>query len=253
MEKIYLGVELGSTRIKAVLATRNGKVKSVAAYHWENILTDGLWSYPEGQFAKGLQSCLADCLSNYEGTPVIAGMGVSAMMHGYIALDKNGDLLVPFRTWRNTNTGAAAEELTTLFGFNIPLRWSISHLYQSILNDEPHVKDIAYVTTLSGYIHYKLTGEKVLGIGDASGMFPIDERTGDFCGEMLEKFDTLIADKNYPWKIRDILPKVLKAGEKAGSITAEGAKYLGIPELSVGLPLCPPEGDAETGDRKSVV
>ena len=178
----------------------------------------------------------------------VAAMGFSAMMHGYMALDRDDQLLVPFRTWRNTITGQAAEALTQRFRFNIPQRWSIAHLYQAMLNGEKHVKDIAYLTTLAGYVHYKLTGRKVLGVGEASGMFPIDSAKCDYDEGMMASFDTLAAEGGYPWKLRDILPGVLCAGEEAGTLTAEGAKLLDpTGALQAGIPLCPPEGDAGTG------
>ena len=178
----------------------------------------------------------------------LAGIGFSAMMHGYMAFDKEGTLLVPFRTWRNTITGQAAEELTELFQYNIPQRWSIAHLYQAILNKEEHVKDVAYFTTLSGYIHWQLTGQKVLGVGDASGMFPIDPATSDFYDGMIEKFDKLVEDRGYSWKLREIMPKVLCAGDDAGCLTEEGVKLLDpTGTLQAGIPVCPPEGDAGTG------
>lgn len=170
------------------------------------------------------------------------------MMHGYLPFDEKGDILVPFRTWRNTNTGAAAAKLSELFVYNIPLRWSISHLYQAILNGEPHVKDIKYLTTLAGYIHWKLTGENVLGVGDASGMLPVDPATKTYCADMVKKFDNLVAPEGYPWKLLDILPKSIVAGEPAGCLTEEGARRLDVSgHLRAGVPLCPPEGDAGTG------
>ena len=178
----------------------------------------------------------------------LAAIGISAMMHGYMPFGSNEEILVPFRTWRNTNTGKAAAELSELFVYNIPLRWSISHLYQAILNGEPHVKDINYLTTLAGYIHWQLTGEKVLGVGDASGMIPVDPSTKDYSKEMVEKFDKLIEPNGYPWKLLDIMPKVLVAGQNAGTLTAEGAMRLDVSgHLKPGIPFCPPEGDAGTG------
>ena len=246
--KTYIGMELGSTRIKSVLIDEKGRVEASGSYTWENQLENGLWTYAESEIWKGVQESFSALMKDYGKPLELSAMGFSGMMHGYIALDKDGHLLVPFRTWRNTNTGEAAETLTKAFGFNIPMRWSIAHLYQAILNDEPHIKDIAYLTTLSGYVHYKLTGEKVLGVGEASGMFPIDSRTCTFDAKMLDTFDELITEKGYPWKIRDILPNVLPAGTEAGKLTEEGAKLLDRSgALKAGIPFCPPEGDAGTG------
>lgn len=248
MEKIYLGMELGSTRIKSVLIDEQGRVEASGSYTWENKLENGLWTYAEKDIWKGVRDSFSALIKDYGKPLELSAMGFSGMMHGYITLDKDDNLLVPFRTWRNTNTGEAAEALTKAFAFNIPMRWSIAHLYQAILNDEPHVKDVAYLTTLAGYVHYKLTGEKVLGVGEASGMFPIDGTTCGFDAAMLNKFDALIETKHYPWKIRDILPKVLPAGTSAGKLTETGAKLLDKSgSLQAGIPLCPPEGDAGTG------
>ena len=201
-----------------------------------------------------MQDCYADLRSNvkklYDGIEIesLAAIGVSAMMHGYMPFNEKEEILVPFRTWRNTNTGRAAAELSELFVYNIPLRWSISHLYQAILNNETHVKDIKFLTTLAGYVHWQITGEKVLGIGDASGMLPIDPATNNYSAEMVEKFDNLIAPKEYNWKLEDILPKVLSAGENAGVLTPEGSRKLDVSShLKAGIPVCPPEGDAGTG------
>ena len=219
----------------------------------ENQLVDGLWTYSKELIWFGLQQCYADLRADVRKQydveiERLGAIGISAMMHGYMPFDKEGSLLVPFRTWRNTNTGPAAAELSKLFVYNIPLRWSISHLYQAILNGEEHVPQIAYFTTLAGYIHWKLTGEKVLGVGDASGMLPIDPATGNYRADMVEKFEKLVEKKGFPWKLRDILPKVLGAGEKAGFLTETGAKRLDISgHLQAGVPLCPPEGDAGTG------
>ncbi len=251
--KAVLGIELGSTRIKAVLIGEDHTPIASGDHGWENRLEDGNWTYSLDDIWTGLRdsykNLAADVKEKY-GVPLkkIGSIGFSAMMHGYMAFDKEGDLLVPFRTWRNSTTGPAAEKLIDLFRYNIPLRWSIAHLYQSILNEEEHVKDVAYFTTLSGYIHWKLTGEKALGIGDASGMFPIDVEKKDFNEEMIRKFDDLVAEKNYPWKLREIMPKVMVAGESAGVLTEEGARLLDESgELEAGIPLCPPEGDAGTG------
>ncbi len=250
---VILGIEFGSTRIKSVLIDRDHKVIASGSHEWENDYVNGIWTYSEEAILSGLQASYADLKRNVlreTGTPLkkIAAMGVSAMMHGYLPFDSSMKLLVPFRTWRNTITGEAAEKLTRLFSFNMPQRWSLSHLYQAVLNDEPHVKDIRFLTTLSGWIHYLLTGRKVLGVGDASGMMPIDSDTCDFDSRMISSFDTLISAKNYPWKLKDILPSVLSAGEYAGNLTAEGARLLDPSgELEPGCPLCPPEGDAGTG------
>ena len=251
--KAILGIELGSTRIKAVLIDQENKPIAQGSHSWENQLVDGLWTYSLDAIWHGLQDCYADLRTNVQkqyGIEIesLAAMGVSAMMHGYMAFNEKAEILAPFRTWRNTNTGRAAAELSELFVYNIPLRWSISHLYQAILNDEPHIKDIHYLTTLAGYVHWQLTGEKVLGIGDASGMLPIDTSTKDYSAQMIEKFDKLIAPKGYGWKVKDILPKVLLAGADAGMLTTEGAKRLDVSgHLKAGIPVCPPEGDAGTG------
>lgn len=249
--KTYLGIELGSTRIKAVLIAPDYTSIASSDYGWENKYKDGYWTYDIEDVWTGLQSVFASLSQNIKneyGVSLkrVASMGFSAMMHGYITLDKDNNLLVPFRTWRNTTTGKAASELTEKFNFNIPQRWSIAHLYQAMLNGEKHVKDISFLTTLVGYIQYMLTGKKVLGIGEASGMFPIDSEINDYNNKMLDIFDGLASDM--PWKIRDILPKVLNAGEDAGVLTAEGAKLLDpTGTLEAGIPLCPPEGDAGTG------
>lgn len=251
--KAILGIEFGSTRIKAVLIDESNKPIAQGCHEWENSLVDGLWTYSIEEIWYGLQDCYANLLKDVKAQydcviEHLSAIGISAMMHGYMAFDENGKILVPFRTWRNTNTGKAAAELSELFVYNIPLRWSISHLYQCILEGNEHVKDIKYLTTLAGYIHWQLTGEKVLGIGDASGMLPIDSTTKDYNSEMVEKFDKLIQGKGYPWKLIDILPKVLCAGEHAGTLTDEGAKRLDVSgNLKGGIPLCPPEGDAGTG------
>ena len=251
--KAILGIEFGSTRIKSVLFNSNHEVIASGSHEWENDYVDGIWTYSEEAILSGLQSSYADLkkdvFTRYQiKLTKIAGLGISAMMHGYLPFDSGMNLLVPFRTWRNTITGQAAEELTNLFSFNMPQRWSLSHLYQAILNDESHVKDITFLTTLAGWIHYLLTGEKVLGVGDASGMMPIDSDTCTYDASMVSAFDKLIADKKFPWKLADILPRVLVAGENAGYLTEKGAALLD-PEgdLEPGCPLCPPEGDAGTG------
>ncbi|MEY8481903.1 FGGY-family carbohydrate kinase [Lachnospiraceae bacterium 48-21] len=251
--KAVLGIELGSTRIKAVLIDENHTPIASGDHEWENRLENGNWTYSLDDIWAGLrhsyQNLAADVQNKYGATiRKIGAIGFSAMMHGYMAFDKDGKLLVPFRTWRNSTTGPAAEELTRLFQYNIPIRWSIAHLYQAILNGEDHVKDVAYFTTLAGYIHWKLTGVKALGIGDASGMFPIDVEKKDFNEEMIRKFDELVEEKHFSWKLRDIMPKVMVAGEEAGVLTEEGAKLLDESgNLEAGVPLCPPEGDAGTG------
>ena len=251
--KTALGIEFGSTRIKAVLVNETGEPIASGAHDWENRLEDGIWTYSLDDIWTGLTDCygrLAEDVKEKYDTVItsLAAIGFSGMMHGYMAFDAAGELLVPFRTWRNTITEEAAEKLTEAFSYNIPQRWSIAHLYQAILNKEEHVKDVAFFTTLAGYIHWKLTGRKVLGVGEASGMFPIDAKTRDYNQTMIDKFDALVAPKGYPWKLREILPKVLVAGEAAGTLSAEGAKLLDKSgNLSAGIPLCPPEGDAGTG------
>lgn len=252
--KAILGIELGSTRIKAVLIDEENKPIAQGSHTWENQLVDGLWTYSIDAIWSGLQDCYADLRSNVKSMygdieiESLAAIGVSAMMHGYMPFDEKGEILVPFRTWRNTNTGGAAAILSDLFVYNIPLRWSISHLYQAILDNEAHVKDIKFLTTLAGYVHWQITGEKVLGIGDASGMLPIDPATNNYSAEMVAKFDNLLLPKEYGWKLEDILPKVLSAGENAGVLTAEGSKKLDASgHLKAGIPVCPPEGDAGTG------
>ena len=250
MKKI-LGIELGSTRIKAVLIDENINVIAQGSYEWENALVDGLWSYSLTDVEKGLQTSYSYLLSDYkekfgEILTDIDAIGISAMMHGYLAFDKNDALLVPFRTWRNTNAEKAASELTELFEFNVPMRWSVSHYYQAIIDGEKHVKDVSFLTTLAGYVHYKLTGKKVLGIGDASGMFPISEK--NYNTEMLCKFNALLKEKGINTPFEHILPKVLVAGESAGTLTDEGAKWLDLTgNLKSGCILCAPEGDAGTG------
>lgn len=248
-----MGLEFGSTRIKAVLIDESHHPIASGDYEWENRLENGIWTYSLEDIWTGLKvsykNLMTDVQSKYGVTlKKIGAIGFSAMMHGYLAFDKDGNLLVPFRTWRNGITGEAAEKLTELFDYNIPQRWSIAHLYQAILNGEEHVEKIAYITTLAGYIHWKLTGEKVLGIGDASGMFPIDPKTKNYDAKMLQKFTDLIAEKEYPWKIAEILPEVKVAGETAGTLTEEGAALLDESgNLEAGVLLCPPEGDAGTG------
>ncbi len=251
--KAVLGIEFGSTRIKAVLIDDKHTPIASGSHEWENRLQDNIWTYSMDDIWTGLQDCYQDLARDVKekyDTEIrqLGAIGFSAMMHGYMAFDERGEILVPFRTWRNSITEEASVELTKLFDFNIPQRWSVAHLYQAILNGEEHVRDIRFQTTLAGYVHWKLTGEKVLGVGDASGMFPIDIATGQFNRKMAEQFDNKVADKKYPWKIMDIFPQVLSAGEAAGTLTAAGAKLLdpsGV--LQPGCPLCPPEGDAGTG------
>ncbi len=253
LESAILGIELGSTRIKAVLIDENHLPIASGSYAWENDLVDGVWTYPLEKAVAGVRACYADLAADVQrkfGQPLrrIAAMGISGMMHGYLVLDKDGNQIAPFRTWRNTITGPAASELTQLFQFNIPQRWSIAHLYQAILNGEAHVKDIARLTTLSGYIHSLLTGEDCIGVGEASGMFPYDDEAGDFDAARIAQFDTLTAKYGYPWCLRQILPRVRRAGEPAGILTEAGAALLDeTGNLQSGIPFCPPEGDAGTG------
>ena len=248
-----LGIELGSTRIKAVLTDKRGAVLAVGAFDWENRLENGIWTYSMDEVWAGLRACYAALVTNVQAKyrltlETIGAIGVSAMMHGYLPFDKNGNQLAAFRTWRNTITGQAAEKLTELLGFNIPQRWSIAHIYQAMLNREKHVADLDFVTSLAGYIHYSLTGERVIGIGDASGVFPVDSTALDYDEGMVKKFDVLAAQAAYPWRLRQILPRVLCAGEFAGTLTAEGAARLDpTGTLKPGIPLAPPEGDAGTG------
>jgi sugar (pentulose or hexulose) kinase len=248
-----LGIEFGSTRIKAILIGEDHTPIASGSHDWENQYENGVWTYSLEDVWEGLQDSyrkLSSEVSANFSTPLktIGAIGFSAMMHGYMAFDKNGNLLVPFRTWRNTMTEQASRQLTDIFQFNIPQRWSIAHLYQAILNREPHIREISYLTTLAGYVHWKLTGEKVLGIGEASGMFPIDSRTNAYEPHMIEQFNKQLEAENLPWKIQDILPKVLAAGDAAGVLTEEGARLLDpTGQLPAGIPLCPPEGDAGTG------
>ena len=251
--KAILGIEFGSTRIKAVLIDEENKPIAQGSHEWENQLVDGLWTYSTEAIWYGLQDCYAelrkDVMKQYDvEIEALAAIGFSAMMHGYMAFNERQEILVPFRTWRNTNTGKAAAELSELFNYNIPLRWSISHLYEAILDNEEHVADIKYLTTLAGYVHWQVTGQFVLGVGDASGMIPVDPNTKTYDATMVEKFDKLIAPKGFSWKLLDILPKSLNAGESAGFLTPEGAKRLDVSgHLKPGIPVCPPEGDAGTG------
>jgi len=251
--KLNLGIELGSTRIKSVLIDEKFQPIAVGNHNWENKLVNGVWTYDLADVWSGLQASYADLAKNYGelyGKPLseISGIGISAMMHGYLPIDKAGNVLTEFRTWRNTSTGKAAGILGERFGCNIPLRWSIAHLYQAILNEEEHVKNIDLITTLAGYVHWSLTGERVLGIGDASGMFPIDSEKLGYNDDMMGIFTGLVTDNSFGWKLQDILPKVSIAGESAGQLTEAGAKLLdpsGV--LRPGISFCPPEGDAGTG------
>lgn len=253
LKNCVLGMELGSTRIKAVLVDENHEILAAGSHQWENRLEHGIWTYHLEDIREGVQYCyrkLAEQVREEHGQEIttLGAIGISAMMHGYMVFDKAGELLSPFRTWRNTMTEEAADKLTEAFDFHIPQRWSIAHLYHSIINNEEHVKDIDYMTTLEGYIHWLLTGEKVLGIGECAGMFPVDSTVMDFDGERIAVFDDLVAEKGYPWKLKDILPKCLVAGEDAGRLTEAGARFLDpVGHLKPGVLLCPPEGDAGTG------
>ncbi|MDR2343235.1 MAG: ATPase [Spirochaetaceae bacterium] len=256
--KTFLGIELGSTRIKAVLINEDYTQAAGGSYGWENRLENGIWTYHLDEVWEGLRGSFQDLRGDVDkryGIPLVrvGAIGISAMMHGYLAFDDEGGLLVPFRTWRNTCTEEAARVLSEQFHFNIPQRWSIAHLYQAILNGEGHVKDIAFFTTLAGYVHWKLTGEKVLGIGDASGMFPVDSGTKTYDAGMMRQFDALVRKAGLGLRLSGMLPKVLCAGESAGVLSAEGARLLdpggSFPQggIQAGIPLCPPEGDAGTG------
>ena len=251
--RAVLGIELGSTRIKAVLIGEKNEPIAQGDHEWENRLDNGIWTYTQEDIWKGLRECYASLSTNVEkefGVKLnkLAAIGISAMMHGYLAFNQKDELLVPFRTWRNTITEEASEALTELFGYHIPQRWSIAHLYQAILNGEEHVKDVSFFTTLSGYVHWQLTGKKVLGVGDVSGMFPVNSETADYQQGMLEQFDELVKPNGFSWKLKDILPQSLRAGEEAGTLTEEGARLLDpTGTLAAGIPLCPPEGDAGTG------
>ena len=248
-----LGIEFGSTRIKAVLIGKEHTPIASGSHDWENRYESGVWSYSLEDVWTGLQDSyrkLCNEILNKYDTPLqtMGAIGFSAMMHGYLAFDQAENLLVPFRTWRNTMTEQAAIELSEIFQFNIPQRWSIAHLYQAILNKEPHVRDVRYLTTLAGYVHWQLTGQKVLGVGDASGMFPIDSQTNGYDARMTGLFNQRIEAEKLPWKLQDILPAVLVAGDAAGVLTEAGARLLDpTGQLQAGIPLCPPEGDAGTG------
>lgn len=248
-----LGIELGSTRIKAVLIGPDHTPLAVGSSSWENQFVDRLWTYSLDAVWEGLQTCYADLVADVRaqhGVDLVGvgSLGISAMMHGYLVFDADGELLTPFRTWRNTNTGDAVERLSTEFAHSIPHRWSIAHLYQAVLDAEDHVPAIAHLTTLAGYVHWQLTGEQVLGVGDASGMFPIDVAAGDYDAALVQRFDELVSDRRLPWRLTDLLPTVRRAGESAGTLTEQGAALLDPSRtLRPGAPLCPPEGDAGTG------
>ena len=251
--KTTLGIEFGSTRIKSVLIDETFQPIAAGSHNWENRHIDNVWTYTIEDIWTGVQDSYRNLCSDVKEKyntelKTIGAIGVSAMMHGYLVFDKNEELLTPFRTWRNTITEQASRELTELFSYTIPQRWSIAHLYQAILNNEPHVSEIAFQTTLAGYVHWKLTGEKVMGVGEASGMFPIDLATKNYNGKMLTQFEELIAPKGFPWKLPQLLPKVLMAGDNAGALTEDGARLLDpTGTLQSGIPFCPPEGDAGTG------
>lgn len=251
--KTVLGIEFGSTRIKAVLIGEDHTPIASGSHDWENRYENGVWTYSLDDIWSGLQDCFQKLSRDVEvmyAVPLssIGAFGLSGMMHGYMAFDHDNNLLVPFRTWRNTTTAEASLELTDLFEFNIPQRWSIAHLYQAILNKEAHIRDIRYLTTLAGYVHWKLTGKKVLGVGEASGMFPIDSNSNDYDARLIDLFDKRIETGNLPWILRDILPAILVSGENAGVLSPEGANLLDPSgQLQAGIPLCPPEGDAGTG------
>ena len=251
--KTALGIEFGSTRIKAVLIDENYRTIAAGFHDWENRLENGLWTYSLDDIRLGLQNSFRNMVSDVKNRydtelNSVGAIGISAMMHGYLAFDEKGNLLAPFRTWRNTMTKQSAEELSALFQFNIPQRWSIAHFYQAILNKEPHVQNVAFMTSLAGYVHWKLTGEKTLGLNDASGVFPVDSNTNAYDEKMLQQFDTLVSAHSFNRKTKDILPNIVCAGKKAGILSAEGAKLLD-PEgrIKAGIPFCPPEGDAGTG------
>ncbi|MGN0644528.1 xylulokinase [Gemmiger sp.] len=252
-KKCALGLEFGSTRIKAVLIGPDFAPLAQGDFAWENQLDHGIWTYPQQEILHGLQAAYAALAADVQGKfglplTTVGCIGISAMMHGYLAFDRAGNLLVPFRTWRNTVTGPAAEELTALLGFNIPQRWSVAHLDQAILNGEEHLARLDFFTTLAGYIHWQLTGRKVVGVGDAAGMFPIDPAAMDYDAAMLEQFDALAASRGFGRRLKELLPAVLPAGADAGALTPAGARLLdptGV--LQPGIPFCPPEGDAGTG------
>ena len=253
LQQTVLGLELGSTRIKAILLDEHHLPVASGSFDWENLLVDGIWTYSMDAVHAGVQACFASLARDVEEKfgqklTTVGAMGVSGMMHGYLPFDRDGNQLAAFRTWRNTITGQAAGILSEAFGFNIPQRWSVAHLYQAVLNGEDHLPRLDYLTTLAGYIHWRLTGRKVLGVGEASGMFPIDSDRMDYNQAMIDRFDDLTAPKGYGWKLRDVLPQVLCAGADAGCLTEEGARFLDpTGTLQAGIPMAPPEGDAGTG------
>ena len=253
IENAVLGIELGSTRIKAVLIDEKHIPVASGSHEWENRLENGIWTYSMEDIVNGIRDCYADLKKNVKeqfGVTLtkVSAMGVSAMMHGYLPFDENWELLSPFRTWRNTITGEAAEKLTAAFAFNIPQRWSIAHLYQAILNGEEHLPRLRHLTTLAGFVHHVFTGEDIVGVGEASGIFPIDSDCLDYDAKMVRIFDGLIAPSGYDWTLKQVLPRVLPAGEKAGTLTEQGARFLDpAGDLEAGIPVAPPEGDAGTG------
>ena len=251
---VVLGIELGSTRIKAIaLAASTGTVIATGGFDWENRLEDGIWTYHLDEVEHGLQSCygsLVESIHRQYGCRIhrFAAIGISAMMHGYLAFNKDGQLLAPFRTWRNTCTQEAATILSKEFNFNVPQRWSIAHLYQLMLDKASHLQQLDFLTTLAGYVHWRLTGKRVLGIGDASGMFPVDGEAGNYDATMMATFNGFVEKSGFSWRLEKILPQVLKAGDSGGQLTDSGAKWLDpTGMLEAGIPLCPPEGDADTG------
>ena len=252
-QAIIMGMELGSTRIKAVLIGPDNSPLASGGHGWENSRIDEIWTYPLEEVLSGIAAAYADLKNDVQKKYGInlrsfAAGGFSAMMHGYLPFNASNELIAPFRTWRNNITGQAAKELTDLLHYPVPQRWSIAHLHQAVLNGEDHVGEIAYLTTLAGYVHWKLTGKKALGAGDASGMFPIDSDTLVFDPKRLEKYDAHIADKGFGWKLGDLLPEIVPVGEEAGRLTEEGARLLDPSgDLAAGIPICPPEGDAGTG------
>lgn len=251
--KTVLGLELGSTKIKSVLLDENHEPIASGSFDWENRLIDGIWTYSMEDICNGVRACYKNLAADFTekfGAPLttVGALGISGMMHGYLPFDADGNLLTPFRTWRNTMTGEAAQRLTALFGFNIPQRWSVAHLYQAMLNGEEHLPRLANLTTLAGYIHRRLTGRNVLGVGEASGMFPIDSEKLCYNERMVAQFDELVENMGYRWRLRDVLPAVLPAGADAGRLTEEGARFLDPSgALRAGVPFAPPEGDAGSG------
>lgn len=251
--KAVLGIEFGSTRIKAVLADAAGHTLAIGAHAWENRLENGLWTYSLSDISQGLQACYAALKQQVQeryGVTLhrLAGAGISAMMHGYLAFDREGTLLTPFRTWRNANTGPAAAQLSEVLNFHMPLRWTAAHLYQAVLNGEEHIQQLDHVTTLEGYVHWQLTGRKVLGVGEGAGVFPLDASGTHYDPERMARYESLLAPYHLPWKAADLFPPLLSAGQEAGRLTEDGARWLDPSgDLLPGVPFCPPEGDAGTG------